>query len=760
MKDKINYVQVPGNTEPQQLLNLLIAAGFSTVARTTEKLPKTKDGTYSIPLFRINEKNEAIGLSMQESLEVAEDLPKVHSIVNLLANRYMSDIDLVDKHPETGEHHRGMGYVSARIKGILQPYKQVGGVLIQSYIQGTMTEKDVAANVFWPVMVEMAETLAQVAQATKGIEPEMADENTQFIYLHNSVHKDQLRALLKDCGYKLTPDTFRSLTKNDKGHYSNILIKVTNGMAVCLSPEEAEQNIMHPSRKHLHEVLGPKVILDASITAECPLTGLAAKDGGAYLSANIDGETMTPMPIGKTLYDQYRRGQRTALEIASGIFRDTMVDQYSSVMTDVDYGRRWTNGWQTEYYAHKMFGDEFYKDMTAFDEKEGICYISTENWAEYIMDRVCVSRQLKDMSEYGVTYDDIVSHARTLGFRNPGQVARQCLQNCNGQSVFTELQETRYHTEKEDLLDIDEELKDRCNLFVEQHGTTPNYAEVYVEYKDDDESMRAMIALNEEAGEYADDEVMFTCRNMDEFYRLAEEDNGEDFKVTELCGYHRGMKDIEKEIAEEEGVENDIDMDSRDEGATVFEAEENVEERVVRVDRTITIEELRNVFAREGITIDDVLPGIDEPLPLKADGQTLADDLYLRIVDQQVIDYANSYMYQTVEKDNPDISIELLTDIIAEQKKKENSEKEKQISDCDLLRITDVRVFRNPQNKAEMEFRMRCKIDGVQQLGKILTSDQVEELANGADRTRMAAQVFRSKLDEDLYLGREKGKTR
>ena len=153
MKDKINYVQVPGYTEPEQLLNLLKAAGFTTVARTTERLLKTKDGTYSLPLFRINEKNEAIGLSMRESLEVAEELPKVHSIASLLADRYMSDIDLVDKHPETGEHHRGLGYVSARIKGILQPYKQVGGVLIQSYIQGIMTEKNVAANAFWPVMV-------------------------------------------------------------------------------------------------------------------------------------------------------------------------------------------------------------------------------------------------------------------------------------------------------------------------------------------------------------------------------------------------------------------------------------------------------------------------------------------------------------------------------------------------------------------------------------------------------------------------------
>ena len=172
MKDKINYIQVPGYTEPEQLLNLLKAAGFTTTAQTTEKLLKTKNGTYSLPLFRINEKNEAIGLHLVESLQVAMELPKIHNIAKLLADRFMTDVDLVDKHPETGEHQRGLGYVSARINGVFLPYKQVGGRLIQSYIQGIITEKDVAAKAFWPVMVEMPETLSQVAEAEKELEAE------------------------------------------------------------------------------------------------------------------------------------------------------------------------------------------------------------------------------------------------------------------------------------------------------------------------------------------------------------------------------------------------------------------------------------------------------------------------------------------------------------------------------------------------------------------------------------------------------------
>ena len=646
MKDKINYVQVPGNTEPEQLLNLLEAAGFSTVARTTERLPKTKDGTYSIPLFRINEKNEAIGLSMQESLEVAEELPKVHSIVSLLANRYMSDIDLVDKHPETGEHHRGMGYVSARIKGILQPYKQVAGVLIQSYIQGVITEKDVAANAFWPVMVEMAETLAQVTQATKEIEPEIADENTQFIYLYNSVHKDQLRALLKDCGYKLTPDTFRSLTKNDKGHYSNILIKVTNGTAVCLSPEEAEQNIMHPSRKHLHEVLGPKVITNISIIRKHPETGIPHESGGAFIKADIHNIPCSVMPIGETLFNQYNRGYHTAMDIASGIYRNLLVAYYRGVTTQVDCGSRYSNGAETFYYCGNYGAGEIYMDMTAFDEKEGICFISEDDYLNYKREWLTKSK-VPDINEYGVTYQDLISYARELGLRYPEEVARHCLQNCTWKSAYTELQQYYDNCEERDLLKLDEKIQDKYNLFIERHEKVPNYAEVDIKYKDDGTALRAMIALNQSAGEYADEDVLFTCHDFEEFKRLTNEDNGEDFVITEMYNYHKGTLDEEQEYAK-----------GHDESKGV-----------------------NQIMANEG-------------------------------------------------KDNTEVE------------------------------ITEVRIFRNPQNHSETEFRMRCKIDGVQQMGKVLTSQQVEDLANGADRIDMAAKVFAHEIAEIRNQQLEKGRGR
>lgn len=648
MKDKINYVQVPGYTEPEQLLNLLKAAGFTTVARTTERLLKTKDGTYSLPLFRINEKNEAIGLSMRESLEVAEELPKVHSIASLLADRYMSDIDLVDKHPETGEHHRGLGYVSARIKGILQPYKQVGGVLIQSYIQGIMTEKNVAANAFWPVMVEMSETLAQVAQATKGLEPEMVDDGTQFIYLHGSVHKDQLRALLKDCGYKLTPETFRSLTKNDKGSYSNILIKVTDGMAVCLSPEEAEQNIMHPGRKHLHEVLGPKVITNISISRKHPETGIPHESGGAFIKADIHNIPCSVMPIGETLFNQYNRGYHTSMDIASGIYRNLLVAYYRGVTTQVDCGSRYSNGIETFYYCDNCGEGEIYKDMTAFDEKEGICFIDKDDYLNYKREWLTRSKA-PDINEYGVTYQDLITYARELGIRYPEEVARHCLLNCTWQSVYTELQQFHDNCEEEELLELDEEIEDRYNLFVEQKGQQPNYAEVYVKFMNDGNGMRAMIALNDKAGEYADDEIFFTCSSFDEFKKLVKEDNGEDFTVRQIFGYYAG---------------------------------------------TLNLGQQQKTSIDESAQINTGTPN------------------------------------------------KVLND--AERK------------DRDIQHITDVQVYRCSKSEYATEYRMRCKIDGVQQMGKLLTTAQVEDLANGVDRLKMASEIFAKEIKQ-IGIGRLQG---
>lgn len=487
------------------------------------------------------------------------------------------------------------------------------------------------------------------------LEPEIADENTQFIYLHNSVHKDQLRALLNDCGYKLTPETFRSLVKNDEGYYSNTLIKVTDGMAVCLSPEEAERNIMQPGRKHLHEVLGPKVITNISISRNHPETGVPHESGGAFIKADIHNIPCSVMPIGKTLFNQYNRGNHTEMDIASGIYRNLLVAYYRGVTTRVDCGSRYSNGTETFYYCDYYGAGDIYMDMTAFDEKEGICFISEDDYLNY--KREWLSGKAPNIYEYGVTYRDLISYARELGFRYPEEVARHCLQNCTWQSAYTELQQYHDNCEEKELLKLDERMQDKYNLFIEQHGKTPDYAEVDIKYKEDGASLRAMIALNKSVGEYADDEVFFACSNFEEFKKLTNEENGEDFNVCELYGYRAEALNFEQELdAVKKKCQTDS-IDSMDNGATVFETEE-----------------------------------------------------------------------------------------------KEMGE--------NLPRVTEINVYRSALNTISTEYKMRCKIDGVQQMGKVLTSQQVEDLANGADRIDMAQKVFADEMTEIRNQQLEKGRCR
>ncbi|MDO4528612.1 MAG: hypothetical protein Q4C03_07530, partial [bacterium] len=212
----------------------------------------------------------------------------------------------------------------------------------------------------------------------------------KLVYIHHPVHKDQLRAIIHECGFETTPETFRNLTNDKYGQYSNIMLSVADNKAVVLPKDEAEEYMFHPERKDLHEVLGPRVITNARITDKHPGGGdkFKLKDSGTsivggYLSANLYGQPIAPMPIGKTLYDQYSRGMHTPLQIASGIFRDAMVQHFHSVTIKVDCGSRWTDGKYTIYHGETNGDGYHYKDLTAFDEKDGICFISENNLHDY-----------------------------------------------------------------------------------------------------------------------------------------------------------------------------------------------------------------------------------------------------------------------------------------------------------------------------------------------------------------------------------------
>jgi len=73
--------------------------------------------------------------------------------------------------------------------------------------------------------------------------------------------------------------------------------------------------------------------------------------------------------------------------------------------------------------------------------------------------------------------------------------------------------------------------------------------------------------------------------------------------------------------------------------------------------------------------------------------------------------------------------------------------------DRDIQHITDVQVYRCSKSEYATEYRMRCKIDGVQQMGKLLTTAQVEDLANGVDRLKMASEIFAKEIKQ-IGIGR------
>ena len=356
-----------------------------------------------------------------------------------------------------------------------------------------------------------------------------------------------------------------------------------------------------------------------------------------------------------------------------------------------------------------------------------------------------------DIEQYGDTYEELVAYARDLSLRNPEKVARHAVEQATWQSAFTELEEFHNHCEPEDILTLDEEIVDKFDRYVEEHGKQPDYAEVFIEYKDDRASQRDMVALNPEAGEAADEEVAFTFSNFDAFKRLTAEDSGEDFVIREIYAYHAGSTDGQKRTFDDAHIHDELDE-------TIRQAEQ-AEERVIEVDMDMTPQQLKDVLAKEGIKLLDVLPGIDEPLPLNKENGNVSH-VYLRVVYDGVIDWADEYMYRDAMQDDPNLKIESLAAMVRLQQGVADSTAKEIPWYDDLSRISDVRIYRNPLNKSSLEFRLRCTIDGVQQMGRIIHPQMVEDLSNGADRTEMAAKVFAREMTLNNPQSQQKTLTR
>lgn len=199
------------------------------------------------------------------------------------------------------------------------------------------------------------------------------------------------------------------------------------------------------------------------------------------------------------------------------------------------------------------------------------------------------------------------------------------------------------------------------------------------------------------------------------------------------------------------------DADIHDELDETIRQAKQAEERIIEVDMDMTPQQLKDVLAKEGIQLLDILPGIDEPLPLNKQGGNVAH-VYLRVDCDcnSVIDWADEYMYRDARAEDSDTRITKLSQIVNSQEQLADKDidtldegatlvnaEEKEVPWYeDLTRISEVKIFRNPFLHDRDEYRMKCRIDGVQQLGRVLFPTQVVELANGADKTEIAAQVF------------------
>lgn len=260
-----------------------------------------------------------------------------------------------------------------------------------------------------------------------------------------------------------------------------------------------------------------------------------------------------------------------------------------------------------------------------------------------------------------------------------------------------------------------------------------------MEWKDDRASQRDMIALTDEAGLEADEEVVFTCSDFEDFKRLTSADNGEDFVVREIYGYHAGWGQQEQLDVSEQLI--DLDNPSEELFSPVKE--------IIAVDVAVSLDRLRDVLQTEGITLPDVLADTGESLPLDKAGQMVSAD-FLLVQDGVVTDWADEYAYRDALTDYSGELLPRVSHMLTAQQRQAAMTAKAAAEYDGLLRITDVCVFRNPQVRDSVEFRMRCRIDVVQQMGRVLSADQVEQLANGADKVRMAAKVF----DGELSAGR------
>lgn len=381
------------------------------------------------------------------------------------------------------------------------------------------------------------------------------DRKPTVIHMKGDLYKEQMVALLNRAGYfpdecalsRLDAKDLKgtSVVKGQDGsetrHYRNVMLLAQGNRitGVVTDPEK----VYDYHNTTLAKLLADKLVSDVHLTHRLP-------DGSIYISCGINGKVQPAKALDENLYSKYERGIYDDTDVAAIMFYNEMLDTEKNQRVDVDMGYRIMDGKSINYYGEQGEYGVYYKDSEAFSRKEGICYIGEAAYEDY--ERHREEGKVINVEEFGWNYRDIRDEARSYAFRNPEEMARYVFDHAEGYGISHEMEQLASNCSEEELLNTQEELQAKWQWFVESHGKEPNYARVYVQWNGEDEVLEYDIALNAVAGDYADDEVMFTCTSPEEFFRLEKADNGEDFRIVEFVSYSLGTLEENRKLYQEE----------------------------------------------------------------------------------------------------------------------------------------------------------------------------------------------------------------
>ena len=475
---------------------------------------------------------------------------------NLLANR-KQDLKIEDIHILQPGYQAGTGNAGIRcsINGIQQTPRPLTPMAYSSWmntpkVERPTIERRLAENAYRIDIQRMLRSTPRPA-------PVVISTGTEL-------HESQLKAILAQFGFRMDDRMVEQLRKSSKASViydkNQNPIRLYKPMSMVADGGNVKrmatgEDITEYNFFCLYQEMAKKMVSDIKLTDIDPETGTRTDQDYGYISCCINEVPQNPKLVPSDNYTTYKNGLLSEFALAAWTFREEIVATQSVQVIETETGYRTEDGKQVEYSGELSDEGFIYRDTEAFRKKEGICYMSEYDLKEYADDRKAGIH--KPMAHYGVDYKDILNQAREMGFKEPEKMAEYAFKTASWQNIHSRLEDIIEICEDDELMSLDENIKKRMDWFVEDNGQLPNYAQVLIEYKEDEHIQGVTIALNEKAGAYADDEVMFTCRDAEGFIRLAAEDNGEDFRVIELTGYSLG--DDPQKIAALPDILLDID---------------------------------------------------------------------------------------------------------------------------------------------------------------------------------------------------------